>query len=240
MSRPKRKRRFWTASEDALMRRFYPHTPTTRLAARLRRTVQSVYQRADGLGLFKTAEYMAGPHACRLRRGDNIGAPYRFPKGHVPANKGLCRPGWSPGRMRETQFKKGNRPQTWKPIGTEVLDDDGYLKRKVSDDQTPSRRNWVYVHVQAWTEKHGPVPADHAVCFKDGNKKNVAIGNLELRSRKQLMARNTVHNLPPEIVQVVQLNGALNRQIRKREKENGQKQNDGPAGPSVRHTRVAA
>lgn len=33
------------------------------------------------------------------------------------------------------------------------------------------------------------------------------------------MRRNTVHNLPPELAKVVQLRGAINRQINKRAKE---------------------
>jgi hypothetical protein len=85
----------------------------------------------------KSEAYLASPAACRLRRGDNIGAPYRFTKGHVPANKGLRRPGWGPGRMKETQFRKGERQgravKLYKPIGTERVSKDGYTERKIND-----------------------------------------------------------------------------------------------------------
>jgi hypothetical protein len=49
------------------------------------------------MGLRKSAEYLAGPEACRLQRGDSVGARTRFSAGHVPANKGLRRPGYFPG-----------------------------------------------------------------------------------------------------------------------------------------------
>ena len=52
----------------------YPNTPTKALSRLLRRSESSVYQCARNLGLRKSAEYLAGPDACRLRRGDNIGA----------------------------------------------------------------------------------------------------------------------------------------------------------------------
>lgn len=48
-----------------------------------------------------------------------------------PFNKGLRRPGWHVGRMRETQFRKGERSgiaaKNWRPIGTIRTDPDGYL-----------------------------------------------------------------------------------------------------------------
>src|SRR3954469_12004177 len=102
-------KRLWSDQDDELLRALYPDTPNTELAQRLRRSVHAVYARAEKLGLYKSQAYLASPQACRLRRGDNVGARFRYRKGHVPANKGLRRPGWGPGRMRETQFEKGVR-----------------------------------------------------------------------------------------------------------------------------------
>lgn len=214
-------RRRWTAEEDARLRRLYPNTQTKRLARVFKRSTVRIYARANVLGLHKSAAYLASADACRLRRGDNVGAAYRFPKGHVPANKGLRRPGWAPGRMRETQFKKGNLTgaanRNWVPVGTEVLDPDGYRKRKVSSDHTvPSRRNWKFVHVIVWEKKHGPVPPGHAVAFRNGDKSDIRLGNLELLSREDLMRRNTVHRLPKELRDLVMLRAAVVRQIRRK------------------------
>jgi hypothetical protein len=160
-------RRLWSTADDALLRERYPHEPTAPLAGELRRSLVATYQRAQTLGLEKTEAYLASPAACRLRReATPASVATRFKKGQVPANKGLRRPGWAPGRMRETQFKRGARPQTWVPVGTVVVDPDGYRKQKVADERRPSRFNWRFVHVLVWETAHGPVPTGHAVTFR--------------------------------------------------------------------------
>jgi hypothetical protein len=215
----KPKRRPWTAAEVDQLTREYADTKTSALAMRWDRATSHVYAKAKALGLKKSARYLASPDACRLRRGDNVGAAYRYPPGHVPANKGLRRrPGWAPGRMAEGQFKKGHRPQTWTPVGTEVRDGDGYLKRKVSDDRSrPSRFNWRYVHVLLWEAAHGPVPPGYALKFIDNDHGNVALNNLCLVSRADLARLNVMWNrYPRALCEVIQLRGALNRKINRR------------------------
>lgn len=215
-------RKPWTAAELRKLRELYPNHPTADLVPVLGHPLSSVYQRAIRLGLRKSAEYLASPEAGRMLPGSQRGAACRFPKGHVPANKGLRRPGWAPGRMKETQFKKGCRVgaanNNWRPIGAEIVNADGYLVRKLSEKGL-QRHKWRPVHLLLWEEHHGKVPADHAVVFKNGDKTDIRIENLELLTRRELMARNTVHNLPKALAQVVQLRGALVRQINRRMKK---------------------
>lgn len=214
-------KRLWSRADDALMRKRYPHEPTSVVARALRRSVIAVFARARyQLGLKKSDTYLASPHACRLRRGDNVGAAFRFTKGHVPANKGLRRPGWHRGRMKETRFKKGAlngaAALRYKPVGsTRVCD--GYIYRKVADTRgVPWTRNWKQEHVLVWEAAHGPVPTGHALAFKNGDRTDIRLDNLELLTRRALMARNTIHNLPKPLAATIQLLGALNRQIRRR------------------------
>jgi hypothetical protein len=96
------RRRPWQDWELRLLAKEYPHCTTAKLAKKLKRSITSVYQRAQLSGLHKSELYLASPDACRLRRGDNVGATHRFLPGHAPANKGLRRPGWAPGRMAQT------------------------------------------------------------------------------------------------------------------------------------------
>lgn len=212
-------RRPWSREDDRLLRGFYPNTPTAEVARRLNRTVAAVYGHANKLGLNKSPAYLASPAACRLRRGDHVGARFRFQKGHVPANKGLRRPGWGPGRMRETQFKKGMRRgvavRLYKPIGTERISKDGYLERKVNDS-LPLQARWRSVHLLVWEAAHGPIPKGHAVTFKNRDRRDIRLENLELVHRRDLMARNTVHNLPKPLAQTIQLLGALRRKINRK------------------------
>jgi hypothetical protein len=117
--------------------------------------------------------------------------------------------------MAATQFTKGARPHTWVPVGTEVVDPDGYRKRKVADDRNvDSRFNWRYVHVLVWERAHGKVPRGHAIAFRNGNKADLRLDNLELVSRREVMLRNSVHHLPKALADVIQLRGALVRRIR--------------------------
>jgi hypothetical protein len=207
----------WTKRELAVLRRRYPHEATKLIAAGLKRPISGVYKMAYSLNVKKTAAFLASSESGRLAKLTQAGAAFRFKKGGAPANKGLRRPGWGPGRMRETQFRKGERPHTWKPIGSERMMD-GYLQRKMTDTGYPPR-DWVAVHVLMWIEAHGPIPPKHTVCFRDKDKTHIALSNLELVSRRELMLRNSFHtNYPREIGQLIQLRGALQQQINRRER----------------------
>lgn len=215
-------RHIWTPAEIALLRAKYPDTRTADLAAQLGLTASKVNGAAKRIGLKKSAAYLDSPAACRLRRGDNIGQASRFPKGHVPVNKGLRRPGWAPGRMAETQFKP-RRPEearNYKPIGSLRMSKDGYMERKVTDDRSVvSARRWVGVHRLVWEAAHGPIPQHHAVCFRAGqftaSPDEITPDRLELVHRKDLMRRNSLYNYPKEIQDVIKLRGAVSRRINK-------------------------
>jgi len=140
-------------------------------------------------------------------------------------------------RMKETQFRKGQHPHNWRRIGSTRISKDGYLQRKVTDTGYPPS-DWVGEHILIWRTARGDVPIGHAVVFKDGDRTHIALDNLEMISRRELMARNTVHNLPGELKEVIHLKGLLNRQIRKREVGNG-KEPERSAGAPVRHARTA-
>jgi hypothetical protein len=105
----------------------------------------------------------------------------QFEKGFIPFNKGKKGiGGWEP-----TQFKKGNKPHNYKPIGTERVNGDGYIDVKVAD---PNKWKGKYVFV--WEKENGNLPKGHAVIFGDGDRRNFSVNNLILVSRKQLMVLN--------------------------------------------------
>lgn len=225
--------RMWTECELAVVRERYADTATAEIAMELRRPLTVVYQKAAALGLRKSEAYLASPAACRLRRGDRVGAASRFLKGHVPANKGLRRPGWSPGRMKETQFKKGARTgaaqRNWRPVGTIAIDTEGYLRIKVREGRQGEAsgfgnvRIWPLLNRYVWEQANGPIPPNHTVVFRDGDRGNCELGNLELVSRADLMRRNTIHNrYPEEMVKTIMLLGAVKRKLR----EKSEKHND--------------
>jgi hypothetical protein len=219
-------KRVWTHEEDAIIRARYPHEKAARLLDALPwRPLSSIHKRARDLGVTKTDAFKASAEACRLRRGDNVGAAYRFKKGQTPPNKGLRRPGYGPGRMKETQFKKGVATK-WHPVGSTRISD-GYVYVKLTDHRNVCwLKNWRMQHVLNWEAVHGPYNTrTHALWFKDGDKLNTDVRNLELVTRRELMLRNSVHNLPKPLAETIQLLGALKRKIRRKERRHAEERN---------------
>lgn len=210
-------RRAWTDAEDALLRVLYPDTPTHAIGTQLKRPAASIYNRAQKLGVRKSEAYLSGPLSGRTRSGSNRGGSTKFKPGSTPANKGMRRPGFAPGRMADTQWKPGAVPHTTVPVGTETRRTDGYVFVKRSEHLRPSRRNWVSKHQAIYEAAHGLIPAGSIVRFVDNDRTNFALDNLECVSRKQHVLTRGLHSLPPELAQIHQLRGVIIKQINRRQ-----------------------
>lgn len=222
----------WTAAQDCALRRLYATTRTSEIAEQLGRTVGSTYQRAQTLRLHKDVAMLLEQNRRLGSALKDAGAPFRFAAGHVPANKGLRRPGYAPGRMRETQFKKGQRPHTWMPIGSRRLMD-GYLQEKVTDTGYPPR-DWVGLHILLWRRAGRRVPKRHVLAFKNGDRTDVRLSNLECIHRRELSRRNHWKHLPKPLRDVIVLRTSIKATITKRLKH-GQ-HHRGSAPGAVRDT----
>jgi len=192
------------------------------LVRKLGHSYSSICGTATKLGLKKSPEYLS---SIASKTGViEAGRRYRFPKGHVPLNKGLRRPGWFSGRMRETQFKKGqfpfNRDPDFYVLGALRVNADGYIDMRVSFD--PGAKGWRALHRILWEDAHGPVPPGHIVSFKDGDRLNVELRNLKLISFEKNMCRNSIHNLPQPLASTIQLLGALKRTLNRRRRNEEQ------------------
>lgn len=203
----------WSTAQLAMLRVIYPDHTADECAIILGRSVSSIRNAAHLNGLRKSPEFLAGEKSGR-RQLPESGVTYRFPKGHATWNRGMK--GLDIGG-KGTRFKAGNMPQTYRPVGSERTDRDGILWRKVSDTRVKCI-DWKAVHVIEWEAANGPLPVGKVVIFSDGNRRNFDSSNLLALTRAELMKRNTVHRYPKEIARLVQLRGALNRQIRKRER----------------------
>jgi hypothetical protein len=239
-------RRYWTAAELERLAKLYPERPTAEVAKTLGRGIAGTYNMAKKLGLQKSEGFRNSDLSGRVRKGHAArGERTRFVKGQTPANKGLRRPGYAPGRMKETQFKKGQRSgvaaKNWVPIGTILPDPEGYLHIKVREALPgeyfgyPNKKAWPLLHHQVWKEHKGPIPPKHLVVFKDKDRSNCAIDNLELISMADNARRNSMWaTMPRELAEVMQLNGALKRKLRSID---GKKQDQRPEGSPVRDAR---
>ena len=233
----------WTAAMDKQVRRLYPETLTRTLAATLGVSVLALHQRAEKLGIGKDAAYVEALNRKLGKALSLSGHGHRYPKGHVPANKGTRRPGYFAGRMRETQFKKGQEPLNAMPLwsfrwyrggSTSGL---GYLVLKTGKPGPKPIDGWEFVHKLIWEQAKGPLPDWHEarLWWKDGDHGNCSLSNLELVTSEEHMRRTTVHNLPAPLPELIQLAGALKRKIRNREEKlRGQEHVAGFAEPPVR------
>lgn len=212
------KRTHWTPAELEIIRTHYPHVRTERLLPMLPgRTVKTIQQKAASIGWKKTRECIAAMSREAMARPDHPARRTRFVPGGTSWNAGISFT--AGGRSPETRFKKGHRGgranELYKPVGSERISKDGYLERKINEDM-PFQRRWRAVHLIEWEALNGPLPAGHAIVFRDGDKTNRRPDNLELVTRAELMRRNSVHNRGPEIARIHQLKGAITRQINKR------------------------
>lgn len=222
-------RRFWTEAEVALLREHYPDRTGNAVAIMLGRPVKAIYQKAKELGLRKSEAFFASDLSGRVQRGkqDPRMRATQITPGTVPWNKGLKGVVGVQEACRATQFKKG-RPaeesRNYKPIGSLRITRDGILERKVTDDPSiyPARR-WTSVARLVWEKANGPIPAGHLVRFKHGmatvQVDEITVDRIECVSRAEHMRTHTYHQYGPELASVVQLRGAITRQINKRVKE---------------------
>ena len=134
----------------------------------------------------------------------------KFPKGHIPHNKGTHIGGYEP-----TQFKKGHIPQNHKNVGTEILRADGYVWIKVAE---PNK--WRQKHVVIWEEANGKVKEGNVVIFLDGNRGNISLDNLAEVSRKvalqinRLMIKKTDKELTKQMINVAKIQVKISEVIK--------------------------
>lgn len=147
------------------------------------------------------------------RRNNNLnsGLTGRFEKGRVPYNKGKKLPNMPP---NSGQFKKGNKPPNYVPVGTINYTTDGYPKEKIGE---PNK--WVLKHRKVWEEHHGPIPKGYSICFLDRDKTNYDISNLILLSNEELarMNQNNYFSSDPELTRLGAGITKLSRKIKQQE-----------------------
>ncbi len=219
-------RRRWTDAEVALLRERFATEDTAQLAADLGRELRAVYHKAYAIGLAKDPQVLAETRRRTLAEGRRAAATRatQFKPGVPSWNAGKS---YMPGGNVARGWFKPNRPaheaRNYQPIGSHRINADGYLERKVTDDRSiaPARR-WVGVHRLVWEAVHGKVPPSHAVVFLPGRRttelERITLDALELVTRAELMKRNTLHRLPPEVVDLCRLRGRLRTKIKRMER----------------------
>lgn len=199
----------WPPEKLELLRSLYPNHTNEEIARQMGIGEGAVQHKAFMLKLRKDREWMMQ----RSMKG-------QFKKGQRSFNKGkkwddyMSKEGQE--ASRKTCFKNGSVPFNKKPIGYERKTVNGYREVKVAEPNV-----FMAKHRVLWEQHYGPIEKGVHIVFVDGNKDNIVIENLRAETIRQKFERCcSIHTtLPPELRQLVQLKGALKRQINKLNKE---------------------
>lgn len=220
----------WTPAELELLRSMYPECHTDDVAAWLGCNVKRVYNGAKVHSVRKSAAYLASDAAARIQRGKHHPSMIasRFQAGFTPWNKG--KPGTTgvQAACRATQFRPGSKPPTTLPVGSYRLVHETSTGRKVLEQKTgeasgANHKRWTPVARIVWEAAHGPVPPGHLVVFKRGmhthTLEEITADRLECIDRAENARRNHPANRSPELAKLVQLKGAITRQVNRINRE---------------------
>ena len=121
-----------------------------------------------------------------------------FKKGIVPWNtgtKGVMKP-------NKTSFKKGGVPYNVRPVGSERITKDGYRSIKIAEPNS-----WELVQRHNWAQVHGTKNMPDNLRFKDGNRLNCDIDNLEpVTNAEHIRLTHLGYSTMPDEVNPVILN----------------------------------
>jgi len=205
------KRNFWTEQEIKFLTDNYPDMKTADIAAIINRPICGVYGKANIMGIFKSKEYMSKLLEIEAKKLAAAGKQYQFKKGQTSHNKGQKMPKELYEKIKRTMFKPGNKPGNIKKVGAERIDHEGYTYIKLADS------DWVLKHRHVWEEVNGPVLANHVIIFKDNNMYNFNINNLQMISQADNMLRNTIHQYPEPIQELIKLKNKLKNKINEKQ-----------------------
>ena len=183
MKRGKNGHYIFTETEDDFLRKEYLNIPIKTIAKKWGCAGNVVRRRLKLLGLVIPKELAAQ----RMRDGE-------FKKGSEPVNKGkkleeyMAPEGIE--NSKRTRFKKGRRPHNF-------LEGNGHVSIRRDSRTGISYKylklgdgHWMELHKHLWEEKHGKLPKQHCLIFKDGNQMNCTLENLELITQAENLRRN--------------------------------------------------
>ncbi len=204
------KRKPWTQEECELLKELYSRTDifVSAMQRILGRSSTQIYQKAAALGLRRPEEIYV---ICgQIFSQSEAAKATRFRKGSIPPNKGKRMSPELYAKCAPTMFKKGNTPGNHRPVGSERVNVDGYIERKVAE---PNK--WECKHRIIWKQAHGDIPKGYNIQFKDGNPLNCTLENLYIISRaEQMQTQNSLMaRYPKELQKVIRLRGAVKRQM---------------------------
>lgn len=175
--------KLFTHSQVEFIKEKYQLHPAKKVAELLNKTCNGTFTEAQIKAFVKN-------------HGINCNRTGHFKKGRTPWNagtKGVMKP-------NKTSFKKGDVPINHRSVGSERITRDGYREIKVSE---PNK--WELLHRFNWALEHGRENMPENLRFKDNNKMNCDVNNLEPVSNQEHMALNQMgfNKMPEEVKPIV-------------------------------------
>lgn len=226
--------RHWTPAQISQLRALYPDLKADTVAREIGRSVGSVHRKAALLGIGKSEAFKASFASGRIQAAntDPRMVATRFKPGHKTWNTGVKGSTGLHDNCRATQFKPGQKPHTWVPVGSHRINTSKgipRLEQKTNDKPGPNHVRWIPVTRIVWEQHHGPVPPKHIVVFADSKKattvlEEITVDKLICISRAQNAMRNSLYSKDHDLGRLAQLKGAITRQVNRINQEHKEKQ----------------
>jgi hypothetical protein len=197
-------KRKWTNEELEYVKLNYSDKYTKDIADAINRSPRAVYQAAINLNVKKSPEFIKISLEREAEKLKVLGAASRFKPGNVSHNKGQKMSKDVYEMVKVSMFKKGNEPHNMKYDGHErICAKDGYIYVRIS------KGKYVLKHRLVWEQHNGPIFKGNIIIFKDKNKYNLNIDNLQLITLRENMERNRITKYPKELQDLIKLNNKL-------------------------------
>jgi len=202
----KRYIKVWTESEMAEFISLFPTTPNKELMVKFNCTYNVIRNIARNNGLKKSKEYWddylknkAHNHLPKFKKGQ---------ESWCKGTKGVMNNG------NKTRFTKGQEPHNKKPIG--------HISRSRDHLTIKTEQGVKQLQRYIWELHYGEIPPRSIIRFKDGNKRNFDIENLELCNRAYSLKDKHPLKYPEDIRNAI----LIKREITKYINKYGKKQNN--------------
>lgn len=187
----------WTKEEDELLIEIYPNNNMEYVLSQMQgRNESQIYNRVNTLRIKKSESYRQIQLKELAEKCFNSEASKlnRFKKGDSTWNKGLK--GWNLNQDKSTLFKKNSLPHNTMP------------------------NVWISKQAKIWLDAGNEIPEGYKIVFKDGNRDNVCLENLECICFANLLRRNVGRKeIPNNLSKAIRLTNKLQKIIKTKTNE---------------------
>lgn len=187
----RRTRKIWTHAELARLRALYPDTPMPELRALFNADDTQIYYKATGMGLRRSVSFLRTAAACALARPEHAAA------------------------VQTNRVGRDRREQNLLPMGTERVTALGVRVRRVATTGNRAT-DWRPVYELAFIARYGPIPDGYVLRVTNGDYQADSADHVQLISRADVLAGNSITNHPPEVRSALRTLGHLKRAIKGR------------------------